>query len=157
MIERQEIQCHNCMMFVQFDLDFEIDGNHVLECPECGHEHCRVITDGKITGDRWDSRNGSWTNVSTTASYTLTSTMMDYLNNTAFNVTYSDSTYSYNIDSDSIDSDSTDSDSTASCSIAPIPTTSGATASTGLWQDSRDFVVARSILYQSWFNTQVKT
>lgn len=134
MIERQEIQCHNCMMFVQFDLDFEIDGNHVLECPECGHEHCRVITDGKITGDRWDSRNGSWTNVSTTASYTLTSTMLDYLNN----VTYA-------------------SDTTASCSIAPIPTTSGATASTDIWQDSRDFVVARSILYQSWFNTQTKS
>jgi len=151
-------------MFVQFDLDFEIDGNHVLECPECGHEHCRVITDGKITGDRWDSRNGSWTNVSTTASYTLTSTMMDYLNNTAFNVTYSDSTYSYNIDSDSIDmdstdSDSTDSDSTASSwlSINSCQTIAGTNASTNLCQNTNDITIARSILYQSWFNTQVIT
>lgn len=58
MIERQELHCHNCDMFVQFDIDTELDGNHVLECPNCGHEHCRVVKNGVITDRRWDQRNG---------------------------------------------------------------------------------------------------
>ena len=57
-IERQEIYCHNCGRYVQFPIDLGLDGNHVLKCPNCGHEHCRVVKDGSITGDRWDSRNG---------------------------------------------------------------------------------------------------
>ena len=58
MIERQEIYCHDCGNYVRFDLDTSLNGNHVLNCPECGHEHCRVVKDGRITGERWDSRNG---------------------------------------------------------------------------------------------------
>ena len=57
MTERQEIHCHECNQYVQFDIDIELDGNHVLNCPVCGHEHCRVVENGKITGDRWDHRN----------------------------------------------------------------------------------------------------
>ena len=59
MIERQELHCHACDRYVQFNMDLSLNGNHVLKCPNCGHEHCRVVTDGKITADRWDSRNGS--------------------------------------------------------------------------------------------------
>lgn len=29
----------------------------VIECPKCGHEHCRVIENGRVTGQRFDSRN----------------------------------------------------------------------------------------------------
>jgi hypothetical protein len=57
-VERQEIYCHACELYVQFDMDLELDGNHVLECPNCGHEHCRVVRDGRITGERWAQRNG---------------------------------------------------------------------------------------------------
>ena len=57
MIERQELYCHNCNKYVQFNLDLSLNGNHILNCPNCGHEHCRVVRNGKITGDRWDSRN----------------------------------------------------------------------------------------------------
>ncbi len=57
-IERQELWCHDCEHYVQFNMDLSVDGNHVLECPNCGHEHCRVVKDGKITDIRWDSRNG---------------------------------------------------------------------------------------------------
>ncbi len=57
-IERQELWCHECSKYVQFDMDLSVDGNHVLECPNCGHEHCRVVKNGKITDIRWDSRNG---------------------------------------------------------------------------------------------------
>src|SRR5690606_3710623 len=56
--ERQELWCHDCENYVQFDIDVSLDGNHVLECPRCGHEHCRVVRNGKITDIRWDSRNG---------------------------------------------------------------------------------------------------
>lgn len=59
MIEKQELYCHNCNRYVQFDLNLSLNGNHVLMCPVCRHEHCRVVEDGKITSDRWDSRNGN--------------------------------------------------------------------------------------------------
>ncbi len=54
---RSELWCHDCNNYVQFTLDDELNGNHVITCPKCEHEHCRVIKSGKITGDRWDSRN----------------------------------------------------------------------------------------------------
>ena len=57
MNEPQELYCHGCGYYVQFNLDMELNGNHVLECPNCGHEHCRVVKDGKITSERWDQRN----------------------------------------------------------------------------------------------------
>lgn len=60
MIERQEIHCHNCDKYVQFNLDTDMDGNHVLKCPNCGHEHCRVVHKGKISDTRWAQRNGSF-------------------------------------------------------------------------------------------------
>ena len=91
MNERQEIFCHQCGNYVQFVIDTEINGNHVLKCPVCGHEHCRVVKNGVITDDRWDSRNGmiipvnqfsvtwspaSWTGTgsSTSVSYSIQST-----------------------------------------------------------------------------------
>jgi DNA-binding sugar fermentation-stimulating protein len=57
-IERQELHCHECQRYVQFALDVSLNGNHVLHCPNCGHEHCRVVRDGKITDIRWAQRNG---------------------------------------------------------------------------------------------------
>ena len=50
--------CHECGTQMRFELDLDINGNHVLNCPKCGHEHCRVVRDGKVTGDRWAQRNG---------------------------------------------------------------------------------------------------
>jgi hypothetical protein len=55
---RQELYCHACDKYVQFVVDMELDGNHVLKCPNCEHEHCRVVREGHITDIRWDSRNG---------------------------------------------------------------------------------------------------
>ena len=75
MIERQELYCHECNNYVQFNIDLSLNGNHVLKCPNCGHEHCRVVKDGIITEDRWDSQNGNniyITSVFTTFSSTST-------------------------------------------------------------------------------------
>ena len=57
MIEKQELWCHECERYVQFDIDLSLNGNHVIVCPNCGHEHCRVVENGIITEARWGSRN----------------------------------------------------------------------------------------------------
>lgn len=78
MIERSELHCHECGQYVQFNLDVSINGNHVLNCPNCGHEHCRVVKDGKVSDTRWASRNGggSSNNVIMVTGATATSTSM---------------------------------------------------------------------------------
>lgn len=53
---RTDMNCTNCSKNFIAELDYSVDGNHVVECPYCGHEHCRVIHDGEVTGDRWESR-----------------------------------------------------------------------------------------------------
>lgn len=80
-IENQEIYCHNCDTYVQFPVDLSLNGNHVLKCPNCQHEHCRVVKNGVIMGDRWDQRNGDTYRIrqsviTMSASSTSTSTFM---------------------------------------------------------------------------------
>lgn len=82
-MEKQELYCHSCDKYVSFDVP-ETDGNLIVVCPNCKHEHCRVVKDGVITGDRWDSRNGfgngtimyatgtAWTSSSFITTYTAT-------------------------------------------------------------------------------------
>ena len=57
---RQTLYCHNCGEHVAFTIDFDLEGNHIFNCPKCGHEHCRVVKDGRITGERWDRCNGTY-------------------------------------------------------------------------------------------------
>lgn len=54
---RTDMNCTNCHKNFIAELDFGVDGNHVVECPYCAHEHCRVIKDGVVTSDRWGSHN----------------------------------------------------------------------------------------------------
>lgn len=56
---RTIMHCHDCGKEFVALLDYSIAGNHVVECPHCGHEHCRVIEGGKITEDRWSTRHGT--------------------------------------------------------------------------------------------------
>jgi DNA-directed RNA polymerase subunit RPC12/RpoP len=53
---RTDIYCTNCFKNFFAELDFDINGQHTIECPYCMHEHCRKIENGRVTGDRWDSR-----------------------------------------------------------------------------------------------------
>lgn len=53
---RTDMNCTNCSKNFIAQLDLGVDGNHVIECCYCGHEHCRVVKKGRITGDRWESR-----------------------------------------------------------------------------------------------------
>jgi len=55
---KTDMYCHNCNNNFIAELDYRINGNHVIECPHCYHEHCRVIEDGIVTGERFDSKSG---------------------------------------------------------------------------------------------------
>ena len=54
----QRMYCHACVKDFNIDIDMQADGNHVFKCFHCKHEHCRVVKNGEITSERWDSRNG---------------------------------------------------------------------------------------------------
>jgi len=123
MNERQELHCHSCNNYVQFDLDMELNGNHVLECPKCGHEHCRVVENGKITGDRWSSRNGNG------LTFTVT--------NTSFTTISTFDTYSSNFDS----------------TYGGTSDNTSATTSFYLGTDGGGDSQAKSFLHGSWMNT----
>lgn len=56
-IVRTDLYCHSCDKDFLAQINYDLDGNHILKCPHCGHQHCRVITNGVVTGDRWDSKN----------------------------------------------------------------------------------------------------
>lgn len=84
MIERQELYCHNCGGYVQFDMDLSLNGNHILTCPNCGHEHCRVVKDGVITDIRWDQRN-NFNNTNVNTMY-VTSSSITFSQQSTFNI-----------------------------------------------------------------------
>lgn len=58
-IQRTEMHCHACSKGFVAELDLDINGDHIIECAHCGHEHCRTIKAGKITEARWDARNNA--------------------------------------------------------------------------------------------------
>lgn len=60
---RTDMECTECLKHFIAQLDLSLDGNHIIECPWCGHEHCRVVEHGKVTEDRWSSRVGKRINV----------------------------------------------------------------------------------------------
>lgn len=54
---KTEVHCTGCNKKFIAELDFGIDGQHIIECPFCAHEHCRRIEKGRVTDDRWSSRS----------------------------------------------------------------------------------------------------
>lgn len=55
-VVRTDMYCHDCGKVYVAALNFDLEGNHIVLCPRCGHQHCRVIEKGVVTGTRWDSR-----------------------------------------------------------------------------------------------------
>lgn len=125
MIERQELYCHNCGGYVQFDMDLSLNGNHVLKCPNCGHEHCRVVKDGVITDIRWDQRNSFNNNTSINTMYIPTSSV-SFTAQSTFNTYVSGTNYVTN-------------------PTQYVTITTGANSSTG-------DLNGRSFLYGAWMN-----
>ena len=77
-VEKQELHCHNCDKYVQFDIDPKENGEYEIECPNCGHMHCRVINKGRITDRRWDSRNGNYKLVNNISYTTISNIQVSY-------------------------------------------------------------------------------
>lgn len=80
MLERQELHCHNCNNYVQFSLDMELSGQHILTCPKCGHKHYRIVENGKVTEARWgqDPSQQNTFFVTTGITFSSTSTFTTY-------------------------------------------------------------------------------
>lgn len=53
---RTDMACTNCPKNFIAQLDMSLDGEHVIECPYCGHEHLRLVRNGEVTYERWGSR-----------------------------------------------------------------------------------------------------
>ena len=54
---KTSVYCHDCSKNFVAIIDYDIDGNHEVICPYCGHTHCRTIKNGVVTSDRWDHKN----------------------------------------------------------------------------------------------------
>jgi DNA-directed RNA polymerase subunit RPC12/RpoP len=52
---RTDMYCHDCGKNFIATLDFDLDGDHEIECPSCAHIHYRKIIAGVVTGERHDS------------------------------------------------------------------------------------------------------
>jgi hypothetical protein len=48
-----EFYCSACYGYVYVKLNTVLEGNHVVNCPNCGHKHYRFIKDGLITDCRF--------------------------------------------------------------------------------------------------------
>ena len=81
---RQELYCHGCNQYVQFDIDVSLSGNHTIVCPKCGHDHYRVVRNGKVTDIRWNDGIpvSSTTNYIATNLSTSTASSYDSYNGT---------------------------------------------------------------------------
>ncbi len=56
MIEEETLYCTNCGEMLRFKKKTWKNGNLIIVCDYCGHQHCRYVVDGEVTRDRWDSR-----------------------------------------------------------------------------------------------------
>lgn len=50
---RTDMDCHNCSKMFCALVDYSLNGEHIIECAHCGHEHWRTIKDGRVTEARW--------------------------------------------------------------------------------------------------------
>lgn len=67
--EMQEFVCH-CSCVNTFPINTNRDGNYIIVCDKCGHQHCRVCIKGVVTGERWESRYENIPAKSTARKYT---------------------------------------------------------------------------------------
>jgi hypothetical protein len=49
-----EFYCSMCKHYIYIKINTGLEGNHIMHCPVCDHEHFRVVVNGIITSDRHD-------------------------------------------------------------------------------------------------------
>jgi DNA-directed RNA polymerase subunit RPC12/RpoP len=64
-VVRTDMNCTDCSRVFIAKINFDVNGNHIIKCPYCGHDHHRVITNGIVTEARHGSQGGPNTEVPT--------------------------------------------------------------------------------------------
>jgi DNA-directed RNA polymerase subunit RPC12/RpoP len=54
-LTRTDMGCHSCSKDFIAVIDYDLEGEHQIECPHCGHIHYRKIEAGKVTESRYNS------------------------------------------------------------------------------------------------------
>jgi DNA-directed RNA polymerase subunit RPC12/RpoP len=86
---KTEIYCHGCERYFSVELDYDLNGNHEIKCPNCGHIHYRVIENGVVTGERYRSSMGqSYTYPVTSYTSTYSTSYQYYSSTTTSTITY---------------------------------------------------------------------
>lgn len=75
---RSNVHCTNCRGDFSAELDLDLEGNHVIVCPLCAHEHYRVVRGGVVTEDRWRSSGASYYATTSTSTITLNYSSWDF-------------------------------------------------------------------------------
>lgn len=57
-IVRTTEDCHNCSGQFVARINYDLDGDHRIVCPRCGHVHFRTIVKGVMTQTRWSPKDG---------------------------------------------------------------------------------------------------
>lgn len=52
-VVRTPMDCNECNKQFVARLDYDIEGDHKIVCPNCGHLHWRKVKNGRVTDDRW--------------------------------------------------------------------------------------------------------
>ena len=60
MEETQILRCHDCGNNIEFPINPEKDGNFIIVCDQCHHEHCRVCRNGEVSDIRWSRRGRNY-------------------------------------------------------------------------------------------------
>lgn len=80
-MEKQELFCHACGRYVRFDVPNN-DGRLIVICPNCSHEHYRIVKDGVITEERWGSANRNMPTLYATSASSATTSFVGYYSTT---------------------------------------------------------------------------
>jgi len=55
--ERISIEkCYDCGEIIKIKLNMDLKGVHMIKCPYCSYEHCRIVENGEIISTHHDPR-----------------------------------------------------------------------------------------------------
>jgi DNA-directed RNA polymerase subunit RPC12/RpoP len=84
-MSRSNVWCTNCAREFVATLDLSLNGNHEIVCPHCQHIHYRVVVDGEVTEERYNSSAGMIFRATTSTSVVLNYTAANTASTITFN------------------------------------------------------------------------
>lgn len=58
-MSEETLYCTECGEMLRFKKKPWKNGNLIIVCDHCGHQHCRYVSNGEVTSERWDRRSRS--------------------------------------------------------------------------------------------------